>query len=105
VQESIPKFEKKYDQGEKLGEGAHAVVYKCTLKESITQEKQVFAVKIARSDEQEILEAHEKEFDIINQCNHKNVIHGIEKFKDDFRKEVCQVMDFIPGTEIMEHIS
>lgn len=52
----------------------------------MTSDQETFAVKIVRSDDQEMLDAHEREFEIIQLCNHKNVIRGIEKFRDELKK-------------------
>ena len=66
--------------GEKLGEGQHAIVYKCFLKEDPNE---VYAVKVVSDDDQEKLQAHEQEFTILSSLKHKNIVSSREMFRDD----------------------
>eukprot|EP00351_Strombidinopsis_sp_SopsisLIS2011_P003373 CAMPEP_0116873882 /NCGR_PEP_ID=MMETSP0463-20121206/5213_1 /TAXON_ID=181622 /ORGANISM="Strombidinopsis sp, Strain SopsisLIS2011" /LENGTH=63 /DNA_ID=CAMNT_0004516709 /DNA_START=591 /DNA_END=782 /DNA_ORIENTATION=+ len=59
-------FSNYYERGEKLGEGQHAVVYKCTHKET----GQIYAVKKVRDNDQEKIDAHKEEFKILQGINH-----------------------------------
>lgn len=99
-------FHDYYVMGEKLGEGQHASVYKCfkrknprsseettplpsfKLDKSQYDNQQTFAVKLVRADDQEKLQAHIKEFDILKNLYHTNVVHGIEVFRNEFKNEV-----------------
>ena len=66
---------------------------------------QRFAVKVTRDDDQEKLKAHEEEFKILGRLDHPNVVKGIEIFRDDFKNEVCQVMQFVKGSELLDEIA
>ena len=73
-------------EDKKLGEGQHATVYECILKED---KKAKFAVKVTRVDDQEKLRAHEMEFKILERLNHPNIVRGVEMFRNDFKNEIC----------------
>jgi hypothetical protein len=47
-----------------------------------------YAVKIVRADDQEKIEAHIREFDILKSLDHKNLVRGIQVFRNDFKNEV-----------------
>ena len=40
-------------------------------------EAETYAVKIVRADDQEKIEAHIREFDILKSLDHKNLVRGI----------------------------
>jgi len=106
-----------------LGEGQHATVFKCFKRNVIhdfgndsdenthdfqedssnfIKQGEEFAVKIVRSNDQEMLEAHTREFNIIKQLDHQNVIRGIELFRDDLKNEVYQVLTLFRGMELLD---
>ena len=62
-------------------------------------------MKVTRDDDQEKLRAHELEFKILERLNHPNIVRGIELFRDDFKNEIYQVMQFVPGSEILDQIA
>lgn len=64
-----------------------------------------FAVKIVRADDQEKIEAHIREFDILKSLDHKNLVRGIQVFRNDFKNEVFQVMEYIEGEDILEDVA
>ena len=70
--------------------------------EDETKDLQAFAVKLVRSDDEEMLNAHEREFDIIKSMDHPNVVRGIEVFKDITKNEVWQVMELVDGLELLD---
>ena len=41
-----------------------------------------------RDDDNEKLLAHEKEFEILNKLNHKNIVKAIEMFHDKFKNKI-----------------
>jgi serine/threonine protein kinase len=61
-----------------------------------------FAVKIVRDNDEEKLRAHENEFYILSRLNHKNIVRAVEIFKDPFKSEVFQVMEYVEGREILD---
>lgn len=64
-----------------------------------------YAVKIVRDDDKEKLMAHEKEFEILSELTHKNVVRSVEMFHDKFKSIIYQVMEFIDGSEILDEIA
>ena len=72
---------------------------------SSDDEQEQFAVKLARSNDQEVLDAHEREYAIIKDLDHPNVIKGFELFKDDLKNEVHLVLRFVRGVELLDQIS
>lgn len=63
------------------------------------------AVKIVRDNDPEKLRAHENEFIILSKLVHKNIVRAVEIFKDQFKNEVYEVMQFIEGKEILDTIA
>jgi serine/threonine protein kinase len=47
-----------------------------------------FAVKIVRDDDKEKIIAHLREFEILKDLRHPNVVGAIEIFEDKFKSEV-----------------
>lgn len=64
-----------------------------------------FAVKIVRDDDREKIIAHEKEFEILQPLKHNNIVHSIEIYRNAFKSEIFQVMEFIEGSEILDEIA
>lgn len=56
-----------------------------------------YAVKIVRSDDEEKIIAHRKEFEILKKLNHSNVVKAIEMFEDKSKHHIYQVIEFIDG--------
>jgi serine/threonine protein kinase len=48
--------------------------------------------------------AHEREFELIKNMQHPNVISGVETFFNKSRSEVSIVMEYIEGKEIFDVI-
>ena len=65
--------------GDKLGEGAHASVYKCFLKSDVNM-KTPYAVKIMRERDEEKREAMTNEYNIQSKLVHRNICKAIEYF-------------------------
>jgi len=64
-----------------------------------------YAVKVVRDNDHEKLRAHENEFQILSRLKHKNIVGAVEIFKDYFKNEVYQVMEFVEGHEILDTIA
>jgi serine/threonine protein kinase len=64
-----------------------------------------YAVKIVRDDDKEKIIAHEREFEILLPLKHKNIVHAIEIYRNAFKSEVFQVMEYIEGSEILDEIA
>lgn len=102
----------------------HASVYKCykrlisrnnaemtpllakDLSGDIDYDQQLcYAVKIVRDDDKEKIIAHQREFEILSQLHHKNIVRAIEVFHDKFKNRIYQVLEFIDGQEILDEIT
>ena len=81
------QFDAKYVLGKELGQGMHAQVYLCYLKEDIDF-KTPYAVKISRESDEEKKLAHRKEFDITANLNHKNIVKSIEFYDNELKGEI-----------------
>ena len=82
----------------------HASVFKC-FKLDDTAKLSPFAVKVVREDDEEKIEVHKREFQIMKNLDHSNITKARELFVNDFKKEIHIVMDFIDGHEIFDTIS
>lgn len=60
---------------------------------------------MVRSEDKEMIVAHEREFEILSTLTHKNVVKSIEMFHDEFKGKIYQVLEFIDGSEILEEIA
>jgi len=67
--------------------------------------KKPFAVKRVTDNDQEKLLAHVREFEIMQNLHHPNVVGAVEMFRDDFKNEVYQVMQYVEGSEILDEIA
>lgn len=82
----------------------HASVFKCFLKDD-TEKLKPYAVKVVREDDEEKIEAHRREYQIMSTLDHPNIAKALAIFFNEFKKEIHIVMDFIDGTEIFDCIS
>ena len=64
-----------------------------------------YAVKVTREDDEEKKMAHVNEFNITKDFNHKNVVRSIEMFNNEIKGEIHQIMDYIEGKEVLDHIA
>ena len=90
--------------GELLGQGMHASVHKCYRIED-TEKAHPMAVKIVREEDEEKIEIHKAEFEIMKKLDNPNITKAHELFVNEFKKLVHIVMDFVDGTEIFDSIS
>lgn len=49
--------------------------------------------------------AHKKEYDITKNLVHKNIVQSIEMFDDEIKGEIHQIMGYIQGKEVLDHIA
>ena len=77
-----------------------STVYKCFKRKN----DKIFAVKVTRSDDTEILDQAENEFEIIKVFDHPNVIKGYEIFRNDLTNTSHTVMKYVEGTELIKQI-
>lgn len=76
------------------------------LKKDIDYDPQlVYAVKIVRDDDKEKIIAHQKEFEILKDLHHENIVRAVEVFEDKFKNRIYQVLEFIDGQEILDEIA
>ena len=93
-------FSAKYVIAELLGQGLHSSVYKCYS--TLDQERQhPLAVKISRDDDEEKRAAFQREYDLLSQLSHPNVISSIEKFDNELTNETHMVMKYVPGHDLI----
>jgi serine/threonine protein kinase len=62
-------------------------------------------VKKVRDDDREKIIAHEREFEILKPLKHKNVVSVIEIYRNEFKNEIYQVMEYVEGSEILDEIA
>lgn len=89
----------------------HATVFKCEVKNEQSDsdsdgpdKETTFAVKICRSDNKEVLDVHETEFNIISLFDHQNLVKAKSFFKDDLHNECHCVVTYVEGKEILDFI-
>lgn len=63
----------------------HATVYKCYKIEDINKENP-YAVKVVREEDEEKLNAHKNEFQIMKSLNHENIVKSFEIFVHEKRR-------------------
>lgn len=81
----------------------HASVYMCFKKDD--PQRKPYAVKVSRESDEEKKMAHKKENDIISQLDHKNIVKSVGFFENEFKGEIHQVMEYIDGMEVLDHIA
>ncbi len=84
-----------------LGQGQHASVFKCFKLED-KEQLIPYAVKQVRTEDQEIKNAHIKEYEILKGLKHTNIIKVVEIFNEDWQSRVNIVMEFVDGKELLE---
>jgi len=62
-------------------------------------------VKKVIDDDREKIIAHEREFEILKPLKHKNVVSVIEIYRNEFKNEIYQVMEYVEGSEILDEIA
>ncbi len=62
-------------------------------------------MKKVRDDDREKIIAHEREFEILKPLKHKNVVSVIEIYRNEFKNEIYQVMEYVEGSEILDEIA
>lgn len=95
------EFSLKYEKLELLGEGTVGSVWKCRHLES----GELFAVKIFRSRDDEMLSNVRREFKHLKNLKHRNVIETKELYINKKEGEVSLVLEFFDAKEMFELIS
>lgn len=57
-----------------------------------------------RDNDAEKLAAHEREYSILKKLSHPNVVGSVDFFKDDFKSEIHQVLEYVPGADLSIHL-
>lgn len=81
----------------------HAQVFQCFRKDD--PNKTPYATKISREDDEEKRLAFKKEYEMIKDLNHINVVRAIELFDNVIKGEIQIVMEYIEGVEVLDHIA
>ena len=58
-----------------------------------------------KDNDQEKLDAHEREFKILKKLNHPNIVRAEEIFKNTFQNTIYQVIELIPGLDLAEYLN
>jgi len=104
IQTPGPKKEKRnikevYDFGDELGRGGFSIVKKAVRKET----GEVFAVKIIEKNQsEEELQLLQREIDIMQKLDHKNII-SLEEVYDE-KDTIYLVMELVQGGELFDQI-
>lgn len=82
--------------GDILGEGAHAIVRKCWKNSKNTQQPKLFAVKIFRSGDPEIVTTIKKTYNISRFLHHPAIASTYELYINEKTEIANLVMEFCP---------
>jgi len=85
------KFEKQYEKLEKLGEGCSSEVIKCQHKKMT----QLRAAKIIKSHDDEYIQIHKQEYEIMKQLDHPNVVKVFDLLHDELRGQLIMIMEYV----------
>lgn len=91
-----PCVDEKYDLHEIVGEGSFAVVRRAFLRGSSTD----VAIKTIRSDDEEVLQQAQNEFELVSRLEHPNIMPVIEFIMDRDAARADLVMPFIHGLRL-----
>lgn len=91
-------FDQKYTLGQRLGEGMHSVVFECFAK----SDGKPLAVKVSREEDEEKKLAHKKEYLLLKDLNHPNIVGIADFFQSEFTGETHLVMNRFAGEELFE---
>lgn len=94
-------FNEYYKELNILGEGTVGLVKKC--RDLIT--KKIYAVKIIKTRNEEIIENIKKEFKNLKKIIHKNIIEVKKLLIDNLTGKIYLVMEYFEGDEMFEYIS
>ena len=93
-------FEKSYEELNILGEGCASVVKKCMNKST----KEIRAVKIIRSDDDEYIEIAKKEFHLLRSLENDSVVKMYEMVHDEKKGQLYLVMEFVEGDTLEDYV-
>lgn len=95
------RFESKYQILDYfLGEGSTGLVKQCLNKET----KKLYAVKITRSNDIELIKAIKNEYLIQKHLFHPNIVRAYEMYYNPITSRVKIVMEMVNGSELFEVI-
>lgn len=94
MHQQCPRLSDRYEGFEKLGEGSCGVVYRVRSK---TDNKDV-AIKVMRMNDEERLNIARREYDVLRQVSHPNIIKAIDFFK--YSQGAVLVLDYFPGKKL-----
>lgn len=95
-EDSPDSFPSKYEKLDLLGEGTVGSVWRCRLRAT----GEMFAVKVFRTRDNEILGNIKREFKHLKKLKHKNVVYMREIYMNMREGEVHLVMEFFDGKEM-----
>ncbi len=87
------QFSDSYELMEKIGEGAHASVYRCIQK--LTGKE--FAVKVTKQGDEELIEGSKIQFKILKNLDHENVMKAEAFYTDRVKMTtylVCELCNY-----------
>lgn len=91
-------FDQKYRVGKRLGEGMHSVVFECfSLSDGLP-----LAVKVTREEDEEKKLSHKKEYLVLKDLDHPNIVNIADFFQNEFTGESHLVMKRFEGEELFE---
>ena len=94
------KFESKYAILDFVGEGTNALVKQCINRET----QKLYAVKIIRTSDIELIKAIKSEFYIQKSLSHQNIVKAYEMFYNPVTSRIKIIMELAKGNELLEHI-
>ena len=101
VKQKNTVFSEKYDLLGTVGEGTVGTVKKC--KDKVTG--QVFAVKVIKKRDSELVTSIKNEFLHLKNLKHPNIVAAKEFYIDSLNGEVMLVMEYFESSELLATIS
>jgi len=92
------RLRREYEIMEAVGQGTTSVVSRAVRRSDGRQ----VALKTLRSDDPEILSHASKEFELLRQLKHPNIIQALECIT--FTGHATLIMDYFPGSELLEAV-
>ncbi|EAS06527.2 Serine/Threonine kinase domain protein (macronuclear) [Tetrahymena thermophila SB210] len=89
-----------YEELEKIGEGSHSIVKKCLNKLN----NKMYAVKIIRTDDLEIINQAKTEYQIVKELNHDNILKVFEMFVNEKTGYVRLITEYSDAITLKQFI-
>eukprot|EP00826_Nyctotherus_ovalis_P059986 TRINITY_DN8389_c0_g1_i1.p2 TRINITY_DN8389_c0_g1~~TRINITY_DN8389_c0_g1_i1.p2 ORF type:complete len:131 (+),score=35.81 TRINITY_DN8389_c0_g1_i1:462-854(+) len=93
-------FETKYELREVLGQGVSGLVKKCVNKKT----GELFAVKMVRTSDIEIVKAIKNEFQLQKELSHPNIVKVYELYYNPVASHIKIVMELVSGVQLFEDV-